>query len=138
MTERVVYLAYRNPNAEPEARDMTACSHCRNKTFLIVHDQPEGFPMIQCAAEREALRAEVERLTRERAQVETVLSHELSKALAEVERLKANAERYQWMKRVHADGDESVTAWIGYYPADQWDEEIDRERLPSPTTEVPK
>jgi len=50
MTERVVYLAYRNPNAEPEARDMTACSHCRNKTFLIVHDKPEGFPMIQCAA----------------------------------------------------------------------------------------
>jgi len=92
----------------------------------------------KCAAEREALRAEVERLTRERAQVETVLSHELSKALAEVERLKANAERYQWMKRVHADGDESVTEWIGFYAADQWDEEIDRERLPSPTTEVPK
>lgn len=78
--------------------------------------------------QRDALRAEVERLTRERAQVETVLSHELSKALAEVERLKANAERYQWMKRVHADGDESVTAWIGYYPADQWDAEIDKHR----------
>ena len=57
----------------------------------------------KCAAEREALRAEVERL-------------------------KANAERYQWMKRVHADGDESVTAWIGYYPADQWDAEIDKHR----------
>lgn len=53
---------------------------------------------------------------------------------AEVERLKADAERYQWMKRVHADGDESVTEWIGFYAADQWDEEIDRERLPFPTT----
>lgn len=59
---------------------------------------------------------------------------ERDSARAEVERLKADAERYQWMKRVHADGDESVTEWIGFYAADQWDEEIDRERLPFPTT----
>lgn len=121
----------------------------------------------ECAAERDALRAELaesrEQLTRElkisldakaalRAEVERLriscesdaagkplaVCHKLATALAEVERLKANAERYQWMKRVHADGDESVTEWIGFYAADQWDEEIDRERLPSPTTEVPK
>ncbi len=76
----------------------------------------------KCAAEREALRAEVERLTRERAQVETVLSHELSKALAEVERLKANAERYQWMRDSSRIGfeledDEAVASVVFKTPA---------------------
>ena len=85
-----------------------------------------------------ALRAEVEAHKRSR-QIDANEARSREQELrAEVERLKANAERYQWMKRVHADGDESVTEWIGFYAADQWDEEIDRERLPSPTTEVPK
>jgi hypothetical protein len=66
---------------------------------------------------------------------------ELAALRERVAELEADAERYRWMKRVHEHGDESVTEWVGYYRADQWDEEIDKHRAsasaPSVHTPVP-
>lgn len=80
----------------------------------------------KCAAEREALRAEVERLTRERAQVETVLSHELSKALAEVDRLRADAERWRFIREHRPKG-------MSLMPGDELEKLIDKGRAAFPT-----
>lgn len=62
---------------------------------------------------------------------------ELAALRARVAELEADAERYRWMKQVQEHGDESVTEWIGYYSADQWDAEIDKHRAGN-KTEVPK
>lgn len=33
-----------------DAQALTACKECRNKTFKIIHDGPDFFPLLQCAA----------------------------------------------------------------------------------------
>lgn len=51
MTEKVVFLAYSNRSKlERDARDLLACRDCRNKTFLMVFQGEQGFPMLQCTA----------------------------------------------------------------------------------------
>lgn len=50
-------------------------------------------------------------------------------AMTSMVRDRDDAGRYRWMKRVQEDGDESVTEWIGYYSAGQWDAEIDKHRV---------
>lgn len=55
MNEKVVYLAYSNPEKlERDVRDLLACKLCRNKTYIMVwqggKDGETSFPMLQCAA----------------------------------------------------------------------------------------
>jgi hypothetical protein len=49
MTDNVVYLAFDNPNVQPDGVHLGSCAACRNKTYKIVHDQHE-YPLLQCAA----------------------------------------------------------------------------------------
>ena len=49
MSDKVVYLTYKNRETTEEGIDFAACKHCRNKTFTITHDTLE-FPLIKCAA----------------------------------------------------------------------------------------
>ena len=54
MTKRdgnVIFLAFRNDEAlEDDVMCFSACKHCRNKTFTITYDRPQGFPLLRCAA----------------------------------------------------------------------------------------
>ena len=48
--DRVVFLAFSNPDLEPDDTTMMACKHCRNKTFALAYDKHSGFPMMKCTA----------------------------------------------------------------------------------------
>lgn len=50
-TEKVIYLAFANPNMIDGniGVDHRACSVCKNKTFVVLYDKPETFPMLRCA-----------------------------------------------------------------------------------------
>lgn len=49
--DKVVFLAFSNPNLKDDQDvHVSACTHCRNKTFLLSHDSHSGFPMVKCAA----------------------------------------------------------------------------------------
>lgn len=50
MNDNVVHLAFRNDKIEPDVRDLLACKGCRNKTFTIVYQGAEAFPLVQCPA----------------------------------------------------------------------------------------
>jgi hypothetical protein len=47
--EKVIFLAFKNEQIEPDARDLMACKTCRNKTFTVIYEG-ERFPLLQCAA----------------------------------------------------------------------------------------
>lgn len=49
MNDKVIYLAYQNERLVPDGRELLACAHCRNKTFVVVYDGA-GFPLLQCPA----------------------------------------------------------------------------------------
>ena len=49
MNEKVVFLAFKNDQMEPDMRDLIACKVCRNKTFIVIY-KLESFPLLQCAA----------------------------------------------------------------------------------------
>lgn len=46
----VVYLAFKNEKLELDGRDFLACKPCRNKTFTVIYEGAESFPLMQCAA----------------------------------------------------------------------------------------
>ena len=49
MSDAVVYLAFANPAmTEPDTMAFIACRACRNKTYTITKDQPDGFPLVRC------------------------------------------------------------------------------------------
>lgn len=49
-TEKVIFLAFSNPDMQPGGGvDYRACSTCKNKTFTVIYDKPEEFPMLRCA-----------------------------------------------------------------------------------------
>jgi len=48
--ENVVFLAFSNPSLELGHRDLLACVTCRNKTFTVVFNGHDEFPMMQCPA----------------------------------------------------------------------------------------
>lgn len=50
MSEKVVYLAFKSDELVADARDLLACKSCRNKTFTVVYDGDESFPVLQCPA----------------------------------------------------------------------------------------
>lgn len=47
--EKVIFLAFSNPAMEDGGVTYRGCASCHNKTFTVVHDRAEGFPMMRCA-----------------------------------------------------------------------------------------
>ena len=51
MSEKVVFLAFKNEHVHDEYVSFTTCSHCKNKTFTMHPSNEDGvFPMLRCAA----------------------------------------------------------------------------------------
>lgn len=50
MSDNVIHLAFRSPHVDDDSCAMMACKNCRNKTFLMLMDQMDTFPMMKCAA----------------------------------------------------------------------------------------
>jgi hypothetical protein len=50
VSENVIHLAFRSPHVEDDERAMLACKNCRNKTYLLICDKLDTFPLMQCGA----------------------------------------------------------------------------------------
>lgn len=51
MSDNVVHLNFRSPTVDDDFGAMHACTVCRNKTFTLTVDRPDGgFPLMRCAA----------------------------------------------------------------------------------------
>lgn len=50
MSDKVIFLAFRNEKIEPGVREFLSCKHCSNKTFTMVWQGDDAFPLCQCAA----------------------------------------------------------------------------------------
>jgi len=50
MSKNVVFLAFSSDKVEPEGWGCHTCKRCRNKTFLLVDNGAEDWPMLRCAA----------------------------------------------------------------------------------------
>jgi hypothetical protein len=48
--KKVVFLKFSNENIDQDRRDWMACAKCQNKTYLVVYEGHEQFPLLQCAA----------------------------------------------------------------------------------------
>lgn len=49
--DNVVFLAFDNPNADAVGTiTFIGCKNCKNKTFTLVKDDLDKFPMVRCAA----------------------------------------------------------------------------------------
>lgn len=48
--KKVVWLAFKSDNVEPEGLYLRACVTCRNKTYLLVDNGDNKFPSLRCAA----------------------------------------------------------------------------------------
>lgn len=47
--DKVVFLAFDNPNVKTtDALVVIACKNCGNKTWVIVIDSPNAFPLVKC------------------------------------------------------------------------------------------
>jgi len=50
VSANVVFLKFKSPHVEDDQRALLSCKNCRNKTFKLICDKPEGFPLMQCCA----------------------------------------------------------------------------------------
>jgi len=50
MSANVITLKVRSPHVEQEKVSWICCRICRNKTFTLVEDRPDDFPLMTCAA----------------------------------------------------------------------------------------
>jgi len=50
VSANVVFLKFKSPHVEDDQRALLSCKNCRNKTFKLICDMPEGFPLMQCCA----------------------------------------------------------------------------------------
>lgn len=50
MSAEVIHLAFRSPHTEDGQRAIISCKNCSNKTYLLIQDRPDYFPLMQCAA----------------------------------------------------------------------------------------
>lgn len=50
MSEKVVFLAWSNTKVVVGGRDFLSCTPCKNKTYTIIWQGDEKFPLVQCAA----------------------------------------------------------------------------------------
>ena len=47
---KIVYLKFNNDKVKPGGGfDVMACSHCNNKTFMLLVESSEDFPVCHCA-----------------------------------------------------------------------------------------
>jgi hypothetical protein len=50
MSDNVIHLKFRSPHVEDDVMAFLSCKVCRNKTYTLTHDRPDGFPLMRCAA----------------------------------------------------------------------------------------
>jgi hypothetical protein len=50
MTDNVIHLEFKSPHVADDERGWLACRNCRNKTYLLVSDKRDTFPLLQCCA----------------------------------------------------------------------------------------
>lgn len=49
MTDRVIFLAHRNPNAKTTSTEALACGNCQNKAWSAIYESGgDGFPRLRC------------------------------------------------------------------------------------------
>jgi hypothetical protein len=46
----VIHLKFRSPHVDQDMIGYLACSHCKNKTYTLVEDEVDNFPLMRCAA----------------------------------------------------------------------------------------
>jgi hypothetical protein len=46
----IVFLKFKSPHVEPDTMTFLSCKACRNKTYTLVEDRVESFPLMRCAA----------------------------------------------------------------------------------------
>jgi hypothetical protein len=47
---KLVYLAFRNDKLLEDELVMFACKVCRNKTYKVINDGQDDYPLLRCAA----------------------------------------------------------------------------------------
>lgn len=50
MNDKVVFLAFSNNRLQDDSISMFACVVCRNKTYKIINDGQDKYPLLRCAA----------------------------------------------------------------------------------------
>jgi hypothetical protein len=51
MSENIIELKFRSPHIrEDDGLVFLACISCRNKTYTLVYDRVDEFPLMKCAA----------------------------------------------------------------------------------------
>jgi hypothetical protein len=50
MSEKIVFLKFRSNDTSAEGINFIACKACRNKTYILIEDKVDAFPMLKCAA----------------------------------------------------------------------------------------
>ena len=51
MNDKVVYLEFKNKNTIEEGFiNFVACANCRNKTYVLIEDEKDQFPLLKCSA----------------------------------------------------------------------------------------
>ena len=50
MDDNVIHLKFKSPHVETDAMTFLACRVCHNKTYTLVEDRIDGFPLMRCAA----------------------------------------------------------------------------------------
>jgi hypothetical protein len=48
--DKVIFLAFDNPDLRRESKIVIACKNCNNKTWILVEPDPgKAFPVLQCS-----------------------------------------------------------------------------------------
>ncbi len=50
MSDNVIHLEFKSPHVASDTMAFISCVACRNKTFLLVEDQLDNFPLMKCSA----------------------------------------------------------------------------------------
>lgn len=50
MADNIIHLAFRSPHMASDTMSFISCRACKNKTYTLVEDNPEYFPLMKCAA----------------------------------------------------------------------------------------
>lgn len=49
MSDNVVFLKFRSPHTEPDTMAFIGCKNCKNKTYTLVEDRVDSYPLMRCA-----------------------------------------------------------------------------------------
>ena len=50
MSGEVVFLQFKSPHVEDDACAFISCRNCKNKTYTLIEDRVDSFPLLKCAA----------------------------------------------------------------------------------------